>query len=1004
VRCFLELGLTPPDQGLAGGLGEASENISTDSLKKVRPGVGAEGAAVEPGKRIGRYRLVKQIGTGGFGVVFLAEQEEPVRRRVALKVIKIGMDTREVIARFNRERQALAMMDHPNIARVLDAGETNAGRPYFVMEYIDGAKITDYCDQHHLSVRERLGLFAQVCQAIQHAHLKGVIHQDIKPSNVLVAEQDSQPVPKVIDFGIAKATLERRFTKETIVTTYQQFAATPAYMSPEQAGFGGQDIDSRTDVYSLGMLLYELLTSQPAFEAAELRQAAIDEIFKTVREKDPPRPSARLTTLSVERLSNVAHCRQADSASLPKLLRGDLDWIVMKALEKDRNRRYETANGLAMDILRYLDNDVVLARPPDWRYRLRKLIRRNRLAFGAAAGVILALAFGVAVSTWQAVRATRAERGQTEVARFLKLTLTGVGPSVARGRDTTILREILERTVARLGKDLKNEPGVEAELRNTIGSVYLELGDYDQAEKMCREGLAIRRSKHLEPLKVADSLNNLGNVLYKKGQLPQAETAQREALAIRKKKLGAQHPDVASSLSNLAIVLWEQGNLTEAERLLREALAIRTKRLGYDNEDTAESLDNLAAVLSLEEKLPEAETMQREALALDVKLLGRDHPGVAFSLNNLADTLREEGKLEEAEATNREALALRKKLLGEEHADVAASLHNLATVLAAEGKWNEAEGSNRAALAMRRKVLGNRHIDVAGSLNNLAGVLVHEQKLAEAETLQREALDIQKEQLGPEHRDIAGSLNVLGTILWTQGKFVEAEAINRAALTMFRRVMGNESLDVASTLGNLGTILRCEGKLTEAEKAQREGLAIRKKLLGDQHADVAASLNGLAATCFDQGKLAEAEPLQREELALWRKLAAQQPRQPMAVAGLVDSLARLARTLLAERKYTDAAAPAQECSEICEKELPGDWHSFHARSLLGASLLGQSKFSEAEPLLLAGYEGMKKLEGTITPDDKPCLKEALRRVVNFYEATGEPERAADWKKRLEESK
>jgi serine/threonine protein kinase/tetratricopeptide (TPR) repeat protein len=838
------------------------------------------------GDHIGRYKLLEKIGEGGYGVVYMAEQAEPIRRRVALKVVKLGMDTRQVIARFEAERQALALMDHPNIARVLDAGATDTGRPYFVMELVRGIRITDYCDQHHVSTPERLELFIQVCNAVQHAHQKGVIHRDLKPSNVLVTELDGLPVPKVIDFGIAKATSQQVLTDKTLFTAFHQFIGTPAYMSPEQAGMSGADADTRSDIYALGVLLYELLTSHLPFEKAELLQAGFDEMRRLIREQEPLKPSTRLSSLSAEALTTVANHQHTEPPKLLHLVRGDLDWIAMKCLEKDRARRYQTASELAMDIQRHLVNDVVVARPPDWKYRLWRLIRRNRLTFGAAAGVVLALALGAAVSTWQAVRATRAERGQAEIARFLGQILMGVGPSVARGRDTTMLREILEKAAAQLGKDLERQPEAEAEVRSTIASVYLQLGDYVIAEEMARQALAIRRSRHLQPLKVADSLNNLGNVLYRRGKLPDAEQAHRDALAIRQQRLGADHPDVASSLNNLGNVLREEGKMAQAEALFRKALAIREQRLGYYNADTVAALENLAGVLSLEDRLPEAEKMQRKALALNLKLLGNDHPDVAYSLNNLADTLRVEGKLDEAEATNRAALALRKQLLGEEHPDVAASLYNLAAVLADQGKWNEAEGTNRAALTIRRKVLKNRHPDIAGSLNNLAGVLFQEHKLAEAETLQREALDIQKETLGPEHQDIAGSLNSLGAILWMQGRFAEAESYQAAALAMFRKLMGTNSLDVARTLLDLGTILSCERKLTEAEAAQREALAIREKVLGDQHPDVAVALGGLAATLFDQAKLADAERLQRQELALWRKLAGHEPRQPMAVGGV----------------------------------------------------------------------------------------------------------------------
>ncbi|PYJ93096.1 MAG: hypothetical protein DME23_26610 [Verrucomicrobia bacterium] len=364
-----------------------------------------------PGDRIGRYKLRENLGEGGCGVVYVAEQEEPVRRRVALKVIKLGMDTKQVVARFEAERQALAMMDHPNIAKVLDAGTTETGRPFFVMELVRGIRITDYCDQNNLSTRERLDLFIKVCHAIQHAHQKGIIHRDIKPSNILVTLHDGVPVPKVIDFGIAKAT-EGRLTDATVYTQLHQFIGTPAYISPEQAEMSGLDIDTRSDIYSLGVLLYELLAGSTPFDPKELLACGIDGMRKTIREREPVRPSTRLATLQGEELTTAARRRSIDAPKLVHLLKGDLDWIVMKCLEKDRTRRYDTANGLAMDLKRHLNQEPVIARPPSTAYRIQKAIRRNKLAFAAAAAVSLALLIGVAVSTTQAVRATRAERAK----------------------------------------------------------------------------------------------------------------------------------------------------------------------------------------------------------------------------------------------------------------------------------------------------------------------------------------------------------------------------------------------------------------------------------------------------------------------------------------------------------------------------------------------------------------------------------------------------------------
>jgi serine/threonine protein kinase len=370
---------------------------------------GALASEEQMGSQIGRYKLLERVGEGGFGVVYVAEQKTPIRRRVALKIIKLGMDTKSVVARFEAERQALAMMDHPNIAKVFDAGATPTGRPYFAMELVRGVPITDYCDQSNATPGERLKLFIQVCQAIQHAHQKGIIHRDIKPSNILVTLHDGVPIPKVIDFGIAKAT-QGDLTDKTVYTQLQQFIGTPAYMSPEQAEMSGLDIDTRSDIYSLGVLLYELLTGLTPFDAKELMKAGVDEMRRTIRQIEPVRPSNRLSGMTGADSTQTAKRRGMDAQRLITLLRGDLDWIVMKCLEKDRSRRYETANGLAMDIQRHLNNEPITARPPSAVYRFQKTVRRNKVAFGAVAAVGVALLLGIFVSSWQAVRATHAKQ------------------------------------------------------------------------------------------------------------------------------------------------------------------------------------------------------------------------------------------------------------------------------------------------------------------------------------------------------------------------------------------------------------------------------------------------------------------------------------------------------------------------------------------------------------------------------------------------------------------
>jgi eukaryotic-like serine/threonine-protein kinase len=969
MACFLQIGLDP--------LAELPPDVSL--LPGELPGV------EHAGDRIGQYKLLQQIGEGGCGVVYMAEQEVPVRRKVALKVIKLGMDTGQVIARFEAERQALAMMDHPNIAKVLDAGATGRGRPFFVMELVQGEPITAYCDHRQFSTRQRLELFIDLCHAVQHAHQKGIIHRDIKPSNILVTEVDGKPLPKIIDFGIAKATSNQRLTEKTYFTAFEQFIGTPAYMSPEQAGLGRQDVDSRSDIYSLGMLLYELLTSQPAFDAEELRQAGIDEVLRTIREKEPPRPSTRLTSLNQAQITSIARSRQTEPAKLSSLLQGDLDWIAMKSLEKDRQRRYETADALALDIQRHLNNEPVLARPPDTIYRLRKFVRRHKLAFAAGVAIALTLLLGILASTWQAVRATRAEREQIrlrkeavaaektaqteasksrEVAQFLKEMLSGVGPEVARGRDTELLRGILQKTADRIDHDLKSEPEVEAELRSTLGAVYEDLGDYPKAEVMHRAALAILRANPgLQEKDLAVTLNNLADTLDREGRYPEAEAMHRETLELRRKLFGNDHLDVAVSLNGLGTALWNQGRLTEAESCYRQAFAISAKT-PTNNRPLVymKTIGNLGVLLGREGKPAEAEKMFREVLDLQRKRYGDDSPEVAHTLGNLADALSDLGKLAEAEPLYREQLAMRRKLLGNTHPSLAFPLNNLAVLLYTQGKLEEAESLHREALAVRRTHLGNDHPFVAVSLCNL------------------------------------------GKVLEARGETGEAEMDYRAAMSILRKNTGNER-ELADVLNYLAMLLVRQNNLAEAEALEREDLAIRRKLFGHDNPDVAAVLPDFSQLLKRTGKASEAEALQRELLS-WRlkELNRQSPRTTNSINGVMDAYMRLVDGLLGAGKFSDSETLARDWVAFAEKESPDDWRAAASRGYLGASLLEQKRFAEAEPMLIAGETRLEQQAKDIPVDQHSVLQEVAQRLVRLYEAIGQPDKAADWKKHLSSGK
>jgi serine/threonine protein kinase/tetratricopeptide (TPR) repeat protein len=812
-----------------------SSGAGADDRTTGGAGAGALPPGADPvaeGRRIGPYLLRRRIGEGGMGLVWEADQQEPIRRRVALKMVKRGMDTAEFIARFSSERQALAMMNHPAIARVLDAGATEEGRPYFVMEYVEGVPLNVYCDQERLSVRRRLELFIHVCEGVQHAHQKAIIHRDLKPSNVLVTEVDGQPLPKIIDFGVAKA-LDRSQFDDTLSTGAGQLIGTPEYMSPEQTGLTGEGLDTRTDVYALGVLLYELLVGQRPFRREDLAALNFLEVLQVIREVEPPRPSTRATTIArhtPEVARDLAHNRGCEPELMARGLRGDLDWITMKALEKDRERRYDSASALAEDVRRHLADEPVNAGPPSRRYRMRKFVRRHRTGVLAGATALVAILLGIAGTTTGMIRAVNAERRarlEAETARQVSGFLVGLfevaDPDQARG-NTITAREILDAGSDRIGRELSGQPQTQARLLGTMGTVYRKLGLYEEAEPKLQRALELRRAVpgvpaadlaaalgdladlHLDQarykeaeaaitealpliddtegagrLHLASRLTDLGSVYRRQGRFDEADPLYRRALDLRLGELGPRATEVAASHNSLAILSWNRGRFDEAERLYGQALAIWEAAYGQDHADVAKGLNNLALLYHHQRRYDQAQAMYTRAVGIYERILGAEHPRLATAINNLALVVHEQGRLEEAEPLYRRALAIRESVLGPGHPDVAQTLNNIGNLQRDRRRWDEARADYDRALAIRTAALGSGHADVGWTLRDL-GRLEREQGSPQAaEACFRRALVIFEASLGREHPDLAEFLDDYALAERDLGRTASADSLRRWA-------------------------------------------------------------------------------------------------------------------------------------------------------------------------------------------------------------------------------
>jgi serine/threonine protein kinase/tetratricopeptide (TPR) repeat protein len=823
---------------------------TTDAGRKPASNAGQE----TPGDTVGPWTLISPLGEGGFGVVWVAERRQPFTQRVALKLIKPGMDSKAVVARFEQERQALAVMNHPGIAKVVDGGLTDRGRPYFAMELVKGDEITAFCDARRLGLKDRLRLFIQACEAVQHAHLKGIVHRDIKPSNILAFETDSGDFRlKVIDFGVAKA-MSHPLTEKTVFTQTGQMVGTPEYMSPEQADPSNTDIDTRSDVYSLGVLLYEMFVGVTPFDRRDLRSKAYAELQRILREDDPPRPSERLSTVSqtdASMLSRIETSRQLKIAELAQVLRSELEWIPMMAMRKEPHRRYQSAVALADDVRNYLDRKPLVAAPESTSYRVRKYATRHKAIITGTAAVAASLVAGLALATWQWREAVMARDNEaTARARADERATAAEKAELAERERAEQLAKVSEFQAGMLGGIDTTAAGVElmADIRRRLDEA-LAKGDVPEDER------AARLETFRQNLVQVNATDTATSMIDRTILMPAIEEIDRRFDG---------DPVIDASLRQaLASTYLTLGRYDAATPLQESALTTRRQALGSEHPDTLDSIDEATLLLRSQGRYTESEPLQDEVVATRRRVLGDEDPKTLTSINNKGLLLRRLGRLDDAEALYREALEKRSRILGEDHSDTLNSLNNLAVLLGSRGNSADAETFARRSLDGRRRTLGVDHPDTLTSMANLGVYIERQGRLGEAEALYREALERRRRVHGESHPRTLESIQLLGNNLYRQKRLAEAEPLFRESLEASRRIHGNLHPATARAAGSLGPLLIALGRPEEGEPLIRESYEIDRVVWGDRHEYTLISLSNLGHALVTLERYREAIDLLR---------------------------------------------------------------------------------------------------------------------------------------------